>query len=114
MSDKNDDFTVELKAKYEQLNQEVNTKRNEFNQLNASQRKLEALINSEKHSQAKPKDKKGKHGGPSKDMRSDILKHEAKYKEQGGKIAKLQKQLHYLEEDLKETAHGLRVVGAIE
>ncbi len=68
--------------------------------MDADQRKLGALIESEKHSN-NGHDKKSKNHATSKDTRVDILKNETKFKEQAGKIDALRKEVRHLEDELK-------------
>ncbi len=106
-----DAFVDELQNKKQELTQTVSSKKSELFRMDAEQRKLGALIESEKHS-SNGHDKKAKGHGPSKDMRSDIVKNEAKYKEQAKKLDELRKEVHHLEDELKSVSHDLQVVGA--
>ena len=108
MSNNNDDFVAELQAKKQELSQGLANKKSELARLDGDQRKLTQLLDSEKH----PNDTKNKHRAPSKEIRSDILKNEAKFKEQAKKIEEMRKEIRHLEEELKSVNHDLQVVGA--
>ena len=106
-----DAFIEELKTKKEELSQNINTKKSEIYRMDADQRKLGALIEAEKHSTSShDPHHKNKHHAPSKDVRSDIVKNEAKFKVQATKLEELKKEVHHLEEELKSVVHDLHVV----
>lgn len=112
MSDKNGDFVVELQTKRQELTQGLASKKSDLFRLDSEQKKLAALIESEKHSQSNPKDHKNKHHAPSKDIRTDILKNETKFKDQAKKLEEMRKEVRHLEDELKSVNHDLQVVGA--
>ncbi|MEI6805382.1 MAG: hypothetical protein WCK49_02615 [Myxococcaceae bacterium] len=108
-----DAFIDELKNKKQELVQNLTSKKSELSRLDAEERKLGVLIEAEKHS-SNSHDKKSKNHAPSKDIRTDIVKNEAKFKEQAKKIDDLKKEIHHLEEELKSVTHDLHVVGILE
>lgn len=105
-----DAFVDELQNKKQELTQNLSSKKSELFRMDAEQRKLGALIESEKHS-SNGHDKKAKNHAPSKDVRTDIIKNEAKFKEQTKKIDEMRKEIHHLEDELKSVSHDLQVVG---
>ncbi len=110
MSHNNGDFVAELLAKQKELSKVVASKKTDLATIDNEQKKLAALLDSEKHSANKPKDHKIKHHAPNQSVRSDIQKNEAKFKEQAQKIAALRKELQHLESELKSINHDLQVV----
>lgn len=90
-----DAFIDELQNK----KQNLTSKKSELSRLDAEQHKLGVLIEAEKHS-SNGHDKKAKDHAPSKDTRTDIVKNEAKFKEQAKKL-----------DELKSVLHDLHVVG---
>lgn len=107
-----DAFVDELKNKKEELTQSLNTKKSEFSRMDAEQRKLGALIEAEKHSGHSQDHHKNKNHGPSKDIRTDIVKNETKFKEQARKLEEMKKEIRHVEEELKSVVHDLHVVEA--
>ena len=105
-----DAFIDELQNKKQELTQNLNSKKSELFQMDSEQRRLGALIESEKHS-SNGHDKKSKNHAPSKDIRGDIQKNELKFKEQARKLDDLRKEVHHLEDELKSVNHDLHVVG---
>lgn len=105
-----DAFIDELQNKKQELIQNLTSKKSELSRIDGEQRKLGALIEAEKHS-SNGHDHKAKHHAPSKDTRTDIVKNEAKFKEQAKKFDELKKEVHHLEDELKSVLHDLHVVG---
>jgi chromosome segregation ATPase len=105
-----DAFIDELQNKKQELTQILNSKKSDLSRLDAEQRKLGVLIEAEKHS-SNSHDKKSKNHAPSKDTRTDIVKNEAKFKDQAKKLDDFRKEIHHLEDELKSVMHDLHVVG---
>ncbi|MES2504041.1 MAG: hypothetical protein V4534_04100 [Myxococcota bacterium] len=106
MSTKNGDFVGELQAKQQELMQSIASKKADIAKVDAEQKKLGTLLESEKHGQPN----KGKHHAPTKDIRTDIQKNESKFKEQSKKLDDMRREVAHLEDELKAVNHDLRVV----